>query len=192
MARKEDQFLKLLQPYPLRKPPCIFVWWRRSMLKDVAAATGTKHLCPSQQGLQPGAHLRVLIVASPRAGVSASQGRTRVLVGKVWIEERKLRSRQGPGGPGEQRRGGKAPEAAGSGYQMHTQGRRPPVSATERLRDSSRVTQPAIWQRLGAAILIPNGRAHTSSLGSDPWDCGTWNRPSVKRTRLPPTSFETL
>lgn len=90
-ARKENQFLKLLQPYPLRKPPCILLWWRRSMLKDVAAATGTKHLCLSQQGLQPGAHLRVLTVASPRAGVSATQGRTRVRVGKVWTEERKLR-----------------------------------------------------------------------------------------------------
>lgn len=30
----------------------------------------------------------------------------------------------------------------GSGYQMHTQGRRPAASATERLRDSSGVTQP--------------------------------------------------
>lgn len=110
MARKEDQFLKPLQPYPLRKPPCILLWCRRSMLKDVAAATGTKHLCPSQQGLQPGAHLRVLTIASPLAGVSASQGRTRVPVGKVWTEERKLRSRQRPGGPGEQRRAGKTPK----------------------------------------------------------------------------------
>lgn len=50
MARKENQFLKLLQLYPLRKPPCILLWWRRSMLKDVAAATETKHLCLSQQG----------------------------------------------------------------------------------------------------------------------------------------------
>lgn len=72
MARKEDQFLKRLRPYPLRKPPCILLWWRRPMLKDAAAATGTKHLCPSQQGLQHGAHLRVLTVASPRAGVSLS------------------------------------------------------------------------------------------------------------------------
>lgn len=72
MARKEDQFLKLLQPHPLRKPPCIFLWWRRSMLKDVAAVTGTKHLCPTQLGLQPGAHLRVLTVASAGGSLSLS------------------------------------------------------------------------------------------------------------------------
>lgn len=78
------------------------------MLKDVAAATGTKHLSPTQQGLQPGAHLRVFTVASPRAGVSDSQGRTRVRVGKVWTEERKygparvpvdLESKEGREGP---------------------------------------------------------------------------------------------
>lgn len=64
------------------------------------------------------------------------------------------------------KKGGKAPEAAGSGYHMHTQGRRPPVSATERLRDSSGVTQLASWQHLGAAVLIPAGRVHTPSRGS--------------------------
>lgn len=50
MARKEDPFPKALQPYPLRRPPCALLWSRRSMLKDGAAATGTKHLCPSQRG----------------------------------------------------------------------------------------------------------------------------------------------
>lgn len=68
----------------------------------------------------------------------------------------------------------------GSGYQMHTQGRRPAASATERLRDSSGVTQ-LDWQPVRATILtsypgvltglIPAGQARTPSLGSDSWGC---------------------
>lgn len=85
------------------------------------------------------------------------------------------------------KKGGKDPEA-----HMHTQGRRPPVSVIEKLRDSSGVTQLASWQHLRAAVLIPAGRSHTPSLGSDPWDYRTWDCSLVKRTGLPQTSFEAL
>lgn len=50
MPEKEDPFAKPLQPYPLWKPPNALLWSRRSKLKDVAAATGTKHLYLSQRG----------------------------------------------------------------------------------------------------------------------------------------------
>lgn len=77
-----------------------------------------------------------------------------------------------------------------SGYQMHTQGRRPPASAAEWLRGSSGVTQPAGWQHVRATVLTPYPGAlqpdpcwtgvHTPSLGSDPQDCRAWDSPLVK------------
>lgn len=78
-------------------------------------------------------------------------------------------------------KGGRAPEVAGSGFQMHTQGRHSLASATERLRESAGVTQLA---RLAACEgyssdilsgvltgLVPAGRAHIPSLGSESWGC---------------------
>lgn len=109
-----------------------------------------------QQGPEPGAHLRVLTVASPRAGSLGFSGSIPG-AGRKGVD----RGKEATAPPGSRRtwrarKGGRAPEMTGSGYQMHTQGRRPAASATERLRDSSGVTQLG-WQPVRGTVLTSGG-----------------------------------
>lgn len=169
----------LSAPEASTRPP--FVWkigaqGRRSCDRNEAPVS----VSAGQQGPEPGAHLRVLTVASPRAGSLGFSGSLPGAGRKGVDRGKEATAPLGSRRTWRARKGGRAPEMTGSGYQMHTQGRRPTASATERLRDSSGVTQLG-WQPVRATVLtsypgvltglIPAERARTPSLGSDSWGC---------------------